>query len=202
MASTSISAEGWPWVLRITPLVGELDDDRLFEFCQLNQQLRIERTSDGEVVVMPPTGGDVASFEFRLAAVFGNWVEADGRGLGFGPSAGFILPNGAERSPDLAWVERSRWDALTPQQRAKFPPLCPDFVAEVRWRTDTLRALQEKMQEYLDNGARLGWLIDPLGKEVHVYRPGAEPVCLEDPESVVGDPVLPGFTLQLRRLWS
>jgi len=189
-------------VLRITPLVGELDDDRLFEFCQLNQQLRIERTSDGEVVVMPPTGGDVASFEFRLAAVFGNWVEADGRGLGFGPSAGFILPNGAERSPDLAWVERSRWDALTPQQRAKFPPLCPDFVAEVRWRTDTLRALQEKMQEYLDNGARLGWLIDPLGKEVHVYRPGAEPVCLEDPESVVGDPVLPGFTLQLRRLWS
>jgi Uma2 family endonuclease len=202
MAATSISAEGWPVVLCVRPLLGELDDDKFFEFCQLNRELRIERTSDGEVIIMPPTGGDVASFEFRLAAVLANWAEADGRGLGFGPSAGFMLPNGAERSPDLAWVQRSRWDALTPDERAKFPPLCPDFVGEVRSRTDSLRRLQEKMQEYLANGARLGWLIDPLDKKVHVYRPGEEPVCLENPESVAGDPVLPGFTVPLRRLWS
>jgi len=202
MATTSIYADGWPLMLRTGPLFGELDDDKFFELCQLNRELRIERMSDGEVIVMPPTGGDIASFELRVAVVIANWAEADSTGLAFGPSAGFILPNRAVRSPDVAWLLRSRWDALSPDQRAKFPPLCPDFVAEVRSRTDSLRALQDKMQEYLENGARLGWLIDPLEKNVYVYQPGQQPVCLDNPELVSGDPVLPGFRLDLRRLWS
>jgi len=201
MATTSIFVEGWPLVLRTGSLFGDLDDDEFFELCQVNRELRLERTSDGEVIVMPPTGADVANFELRVAVVVANWAEADGTGLGFGPSAGFTLPNRAVRSPDVAWLQRSRWDALSPEQRAKFPPLCPDFVAEVRSRTDWLRGLQEKMQEYVDNGARLGWLIDPLEKKVYVYRPGEQPVCLDNPELVSGDPVLPGFTLDLRRLW-
>ncbi len=202
MNTSTLAAEAPPVVLHFGALLRKLSDDDFFDFCQWNRDLRIERTSDGELVLMPPTGGETASFEFRLAAALANWIEADGTGIGFGPSAGFILPNGAERSPDLAWVQRSRWDALTPEQRAKFPPLCPDFVAEVRSRTDLLRGLQEKMQEYLDSGARLGWLIDPAEKKVHVYRPNEEPVCLDNPESLSGDPVLPGLQLDLRRLWS
>jgi len=202
MNNATLPTEAPPIVLDFGGILRKLTDDDFFEFCEQNRNLRIERTSNGELVLMTPTGGETATFEFRLGVAFGNWVEADGTGIGFGPSAGFILPNGAERSPDLAWVQRSRWDALSPPQREKFPPLCPDFVAEVRSRTDSLRALQEKMQEYLDSGARLGWLIDPLEKKVHVYRPNEEPVCLDEPESVSGDPVLPGLRIDLRRLWS
>jgi len=188
-------------MLRTGMLFGELNDDQFFELCQAHRNLRLERTSDREVIVMPPTGGDTASYELRVAVAIANWAEADGTGLVFGPSAGFTLPNRAVRSPDVAWVLRTRWDALSPEQRAKFPPLCPDFVVEVRSRTDSFRGLQEKMEEYLENGARLGWLIDPLEKKVYVYEPGRQAVCLDDPESLPGDPVLPGFKLDVRRLW-
>jgi Uma2 family endonuclease len=201
MSTSTLSCESAPVVLDFGPLMRKLSDDDFFEFCQRNGNLRIERTCDGELILMPPTGGETASFEFQVAVEFGNWAKADGTGVGFGPSAGFVLPNGAERSPDLAWVERSRWDALTAEERAKFPPLCPDFVAEVRSRTDSLRALQAKMKEYLENGARLGWLIDPVEKTVHVYRPGEPAVCLDHPESVSGDPILPGFQVDLGRIW-
>lgn len=201
MATTSVSAEGWPLMLRTGRLFGGLNDDQFFELCQSHRDLRLERTSDGEVIVMPPTGGDTASYELRVAVAIANWAEADGTGLVFGPSAGFTLPNRAVRSPDVAWVLRTRWDTLSPEQRAKFPPLCPDFVVEVRSRTDSFRGLQEKMEEYLDNGARLGWLIDPLEKKVYVYEPGRQAVCLDDPESLLGDPVLPGLKLDVRRLW-
>lgn len=201
MATTSVSAEGWPLMLRTGRLFGGLNDDQFFELCQLHRNLRLERTSDGEVIVMPPTGGDTASFEFQVAGALAKWAEADGTGVGFGPSAGFTLPNRAVRSPDVAWVLRTRWDTLSPEQRAKFPPLCPDFVVEVRSRTDSFRGLQEKMEEYLENGARLGWLIDPLEKKVYVYEPGRQAVCLDDPELLLGDPVLPGLKLDVRRLW-
>jgi Uma2 family endonuclease len=201
MSTHTLSAEAPPVVLHFGKLLRKWDEDEFFDFCQKNQNLRIERTSDGELILMTPTGGDTASFEFRLSVQFGNWTEADGSGIGFGPSAGFILPNGAERSPDLAWVRRSRWDALAPGQRAKFPPLCPDFVVEVRSRTDSLSELRKKMREYQENGASLGWLIDPLEKKVHIYRPGEKPVCLDNPESLSGDPVLPGLRIDLSRLW-
>jgi len=201
MSTNAFSAETSSLVLHFGELLRKWNEDDFFDFCQRNRDLRIERTSDGELILMTPTGGETASFEFRLAGLLANWVEADGTGIGFGPSAGFILPNGAERSPDLAWVRRSRWDALAPQQRAKFPPLCPDFVVEVRSPTDSLAELRKKMEEYLENGALLGWLVDPLEKRVHVYRPGERPVCLDHAEALSGEPVLRGLKIDFSRLW-
>jgi Uma2 family endonuclease len=195
------STEAWPIVLRLGPLSARMSDDEFFEICQANRHLRIERTRDGELSIMPPTGGGSANREFTLAGLFFNWVEADGTGIGFSSSAGFLLPNGAVRSPDLAWVEKSRWDALTPEQQEKFPPLCPDFVAKIRSRSDSLPVLKAKMQEYIDNGVRLGWLIDPLEKVVYIYRPGAKIERFDEPAMISGDPLLPGFRLDLRRLW-
>jgi Uma2 family endonuclease len=131
----------------------------------------------------------------------GSWAEADGTGVAFDSSTGFILPNGAERSPDAAWVSRSRWDRLTEKEQESFPPLCPDFVVELRSPTDNLKDLQAKMDEYMANGAQLGWLIDPFEKRVYVYQPGAAVAVVEDPESLSGEPLLRGFTLQLRQVW-
>jgi Uma2 family endonuclease len=177
-------------------------DHELFELCMLNRDWRIERTSDGEIIAMPPAGGRTGQRNFELIGLFRAWVVTDGTGLGFDSSTGFILPNGAERSPDLAWVSRARWDALSEAQKEEFPPLCPDFVVELRSRSDSLNALREKMREYIANGARLGWLIDPIDRRVHIYRPPAEETRLNDPESVSGDPVLRGFVLEPRRLWT
>jgi Uma2 family endonuclease len=179
-----------------------MSDEEFFEFCQLNRDVRIERTSEGEIVVMPPVGGESGRRELQLGAHLFHWAIADGTGVAMSSSTGFLLASGAERSPDAAWVRRARWEALTEQQRERFPPLCPDFVAEIRSRTDRLAALQEKMQEYLENGAELGWLIDPEEQKVYVYRAGAETVCWDNPETVSGDPVLRGFTLNVRELWS
>ena len=126
----------------------------------------------------------------------------DRPGIGFDSSTGFALPGGATRSPDLAWVTRARWEALTPRERQEFPPLCPDFVLELRSRSDSIEALQAKMGEYAANGARLGWLIDPFQKRVYVYSPGADVRCLESPPTIAGDPVLPGFSLELDEVWA
>lgn len=178
-----------------------MTDHELFELCQLNRDWRIERTSEGEIIAMPPTGGRTGRLNFELAGIFWAWVETDGSGVGFDSSTGFILPNRAERSPDLAWVRRTRWDALTEEEKEEFPPLCPDFVIELRSRSDSLTALREKMREYIANGAALGWLIDPIEHRIYVYRPPDEETCLEDPESVCGDPVLAAFVLEPRRLW-
>ena len=138
---------------------------------------------------------------FDLAGSFWVWAKADGTGVGFGSSAGFTLPNGAMRSPDLAWVRRERWEALPLDERRKFGHICPDFAVEIRSSSNSLRLLQAKMQEYIDNGAQLGWLIDPLEKQVYVYRPGAPVERLDNPGVVSGDPVLPGFVLEPRGLW-
>jgi Uma2 family endonuclease len=178
-----------------------MSDHDFFEFCQLNRDWRIECTADGDLIVMAPTGGRTGKRNFTLTGLFFPWVEADGRGVGFDSSTGFKLPNGAKRSPDLAWVRRSRWEALSEKQQEEFPPLCPDFVVELRSPSDELDTLQAKMQEYIANGARLGWLIDPLEKKLYVYRPDAEVRCLQDPETVSGDPVLPGYMLNVRQLW-
>jgi len=190
-----------PLVLHFGQFLQQMSDDEFFEFCQRHPDLRLERTSEGDLIIMPPTGGETGRRNFTLAGLFFNWVEADGTGEGFDSSTIFKLPNGAERSPDVAWVRRERWEALTPEERRKFPPLCPDFVIELRSDTDRLRTLQEKMQEYLDNGAQLGWLLDPLERKVWVYRPGAEVRCFNHPARVSGEPVLPGFVLQLERIW-
>lgn len=190
---------------RQMPLVvrpaGGVSDEALAEFCRINRDLRIERTPQGELVIMSPTGGETGRRNFTLIVRFGEWVQRDGTGIGFDSSTGFLLENGAERSPDVAWIRNERWEALMLDQRARFVPLCPDFVVELRSPSDSLDSLQQKMSEYLECGAALGWLIDPEERRVHVYRPGAAAECLEDPAVVTGDPVLPGFELALSAIW-
>jgi Uma2 family endonuclease len=190
-----------PLVMRSSPTLRQMSDREFFEFCQLNREWRIEQASSGDIIIMPPTGGETGRRNFKLSVLFGVWAEQDGSGIGFDSSTAFTLPSGAKRSPDLAWVKRTSWEALTPDEREIFPPLCPDFVVELRSQTDALEPLQAKMEEYLANGALLGWLIDPLEKNVYVYRPDQEVRCLNNPETISGEPVLPGFALDLTRLW-
>jgi Uma2 family endonuclease len=189
-----------PVVLKLTPVIN-LTDDQLFELCQLNGDWRIEYTAQGELIVMPPTGGETSTRNAELTFQVQAWTRQDQAGVAFDSSGGFKLPNGATRSPDAAWVRRSRLTGLTREQKQKFLPLCPDFVIELRSPTDNLQAALDKMQEYLDNGAQLGWLLDPLTRRIHVYVPQRSPEILEAPGSVSADPVLPGFVLDLRKIW-
>jgi Uma2 family endonuclease len=184
-------------VIRLGPLKHHLTDDEFFEFCQLNRDLRIEMTSEGEMIMMLPTGGEGGHRNFNLTGEFAAWAKADGSGIGFDSSTGFTLPNGAKRSPDLSWIRRERWEAIPKKQRKKFAPICPDFVVELRSETDALETLQAKLEEYLANGAQLGWLIDPLKKKVYIYRPHAAVEILDHPKSVSGEPLLQGLALDL-----
>lgn len=200
MPTTSIHGEGWPVVLQLRPIV-ELDDDQFFEFCHLNRDWRMERTAEGELVVMPPTGWKTGNYNLRVSAALLTWADQEGAGVATDSSTGFDLPNGATRSPDAAWVRRSRLAALTEEQKARFLPLCPDFVIELRSPSDNLKTLQDKMQEYIDNGAQLGWLLDPIDRRVYVYRPGVAVEYLENPATISGNPELPGFALDLAKIW-
>ena len=178
-----------------------LTEEQFVLLCQENPDLRIELTAQGELVLMPPTGMETGRCNNRIAYRVTAWSDMDGSGVVFDSSTLFTLGNGAKRSPDVSWVRRERWDALSEAQRRGFGPLCPDFVVELRSPSDRLADLQEKMQEYIANGARLGWLIDPQDKRVYVYRPGQSVEMLDDPPTVSGDPVLPGFVLSVRELW-
>ena len=179
-----------------------MNDDDFFEFCRNNPELRIEMNRRGEILVMPPTFSETGGKNFSLAVKFGIWVEKDGTGKGFDSSTGFVLPNGAIRSPDLSWIKLEKWNALTKERRAKFAHVCPDFVVELRSESDSLKKLQAKMNEYVENGAALGWLIDAGAKKrVYVYRPEREVEVLENPETVSGEPLLKGFTLNLKEIW-
>lgn len=175
----------------------ELADEQFFQLCQQNRELRFERTAKGEILIMPPTGGETSNRNFEIAVQLGIWNKQNNLGKAFDSNGGFRLPNGAVRAPDVSWVRRELWEALTPQQRQKFLPLCPDFVVELRSPSDSLKETQEKMQEYIDNGARLGWLIDPQTRRVEIYRPNQDVEILENPATVPGEDVLPGFVLDL-----
>ncbi len=190
-----------PQVLHLGPLKQKMSEHEFFEFCQRNPDWRIEQTSEGDIIIMPPTGGETGRINFNLEGEFSTWAKRDGTGVAFDSSTEFKLPNTAKRSPDLAWIKRSRWDALTKDQRQEFPPLCPDFVVELRSPSDSLHTLQTKMQEYTANGAQLGWLIDPIERKVYIYRPNKNMKTLDDPRTVSGDPVLRGFVLELERIW-
>jgi Uma2 family endonuclease len=179
----------------------ELTDEQFFQICQNNRDLRIERTAEGELIIMPPTGWESGNRNSRLTQRLGNWADADGTGLTFDSSTGFKLPNGANRSPDASWVSRERLIALNPDP-AKFLPMAPDFVAELRSATDSLETLRRKMQEYINNGVRLGWLIDPQNQSVEIYRPGQDVEVLRLPKSLSGEDVLPGFVLDLAQILS
>ena len=188
------------FVVYLKPSI-DLSDEAFFELCRNNHELKFERDSKGNLIIMSPTSGETGNRNFRLIGQFGNWVEKDGTGIGFDSSTGFKLPNGADRSPDLAWIKLDRWNALTPEQRKRFPPITPDFVVEIRSATDSLKALQEKMQEYIANGARLGLLLNPKGLQVEIYRPGVDAIVLNNPQTVRCDPELPGFVLSLKSIF-
>lgn len=186
--------------LRTSPAI-ELTDDEFFALCQLNSDLRLERTSQGDIIIMAPTGAETGNRNADITAQLVTWTKRDGTGAAFDSSTGFKLPNGADRSPDGAWVRKSRLATLTREEKLKFLPLCPDFVIELLSPTDTLAATQAKMDEYIENGARLGWLIEPETRSVHVYRPGATVTVLPNASEISADPELPGFVLDLHEIW-
>jgi Uma2 family endonuclease len=186
-------------VLNVEPLA--VTSDEFYQLCQANQDLRLERTAKGELVIMPPAGSETGLRNANVSGQLWFWNEHTRLGETFDSSAGFHLPNGADRSPDAAWIKRERWQALTPAERRGFAPICPDFVVELRSPTDKLQDIQAKMQEYIDNGAQLGWLIDPELRRVEIYEPGEEVEVLLSPDFVSGEPLLPGFRLELRRIF-
>ena len=190
-----------PIVLLLPPEL-QMTDEQFFEFCQINRDLRIERNKLGEISIMPPTGSETGNRETNILGQLWVWSEQDGTGISFSSSTGFKLSTGAERSPDASWIKLDRWNTLTPQQQQKFAPICPDFVVELRSASDNLKPLQEKMIEYMQEpGIQLGWLIDRKHRKVYIYRPGLEVECLDNPETVSGDPVLPGFVLNMSKIW-
>jgi Uma2 family endonuclease len=166
-----------------------------------NRELQLERTAQGELIVNPPTGWETGKRNRSIIGQLDRWYENHQQGEAFDCSTGFILPNGANRSPDACWISQERWDALTDAQKGTFANICPDFVVELRSGSDALKPLQEKMQEYMENGAKLGWLIDPQNKIVEVYRVGLEVEILSNPTELSGEEVLPGFVLNMRRVW-
>lgn len=186
-----------PYRLALNIRALDMTGEQFLQFCSDNGDLRMELTAEKELIIMPPAGGTTSGRNSELNVDLGIWSRQDGTGKTFDSSAGFTLPNGAVLSPDASWILLSRWDTLTEAEQDKFPPICPDFVIELRSPSDRLPDVQRKMAEYLDNGVRLGWLIDPRNNRVHVYRPGQPVEVLEQPATVSGDPVLPGFSLDM-----
>jgi len=183
------------------PAIKSMSVEQFYEFCLVNRDLRIERTASGEVIIMPPAFSDIGNRNIKIAQQLTNWADYDGTGETYDSSASFTLPNGATRSPDASWIKLERWNALIEEQQASFAPICPDFVIELRSRSDSLRGLQDKMQEYIDNGASLGLLIDRKIRKVYIYRPNQEPEILDNPEVVSAAPELPGFILRMATIW-
>ena len=198
--STAVERE--PFVVKFKPLT-EMTDEQFEQFCALNDDLRIERNAQGEVILMPPAHSNTSNRNADITIDLGVWARTNGSGRYFESSAGFILPNEALRSPDASWISNSRLEALTTEQRSGFFAICPDFIIELRSTSDSLTMLFAKMEEYMENGAKLGWLIDPIAnpKQVRIYRPQTEVEILNDPASVSAEPELPGFTLNLTRIW-
>jgi Uma2 family endonuclease len=179
----------------------QLDDEQFFQLCQDNRDLQFERNANGTLIIMPPTGGDTGRRNFELCLELGLWNRQTQLGIAFDSSTGFKLPNGANRSPDAAWIPRERWEGLTAEEKQGFLPLCPDFVVELRSRTDSLPRLQEKMQDYIENGTRLAWLIDSSSQTVQIYRPQLPVEVVNSPSQLSGERVLLGFVLTCDRLW-
>lgn len=187
-------------VVHTSPVL-ELDDDQFFQLAQLNRDLRMERTAKGELVIIPPTEWETGDRNSEIGMQLRAWAKKIGGGRVVDSSTGYRMPNSAIRSPDASWVSQKRLEEILPQQRKKYLPLCPDFVVELKSPTDNLADLQEKMQEWIDNGAQLAWLIEPESKRVYVYRPNANIEILENTNSISGEPLLENFVLDLTQIW-
>jgi len=197
-----VSGSFLPIVLRLSP-VARMTDRQFLQFCSMNGDLRIERAANGDLIVMPPASGESSYLNFGIAVQLGNWAQRDGSGVCFDSSGGFTLPNKSILSPDASWVPKAKLAHLSKREKSRgFPPLCPDFVIELRSASDRLPVVQQKMRDYIANGARLGWLIDPRTQKVHVYRPREAVKVLNKPRRLKGDPVLPGFVLDLDVVWN
>jgi Uma2 family endonuclease len=186
--------------LQLAPAV-LVTQDQFYNLCQQNPRLRLERTAQGELIIMPPSGGETGRRNLSVGAQLYYWAQGNRSGEAYDSSTGFILPNGANRSPDACWIHKSRLTAFTAAELERFIPLCPDFVVEVMSPTDSLTELQAKMEEYITNGAQLGWLIDPNAKQVSIFRPGQTMQVLDGPTSLSADPELCGFVLDLQPIW-
>jgi Uma2 family endonuclease len=186
-----------PSTLKLT-----ISHEQFVQLAWVNQNLQLERTATGELIVMPPTGSDTGNKNADILGQLWLWNRQTQLGQIFDSSSGFHLPNGADRSPDVSWISQDRWDTLTPEEKSGFAPLCPDFVLELRPKHDSLESLQQKMQEYQENGAKLGWLIDRNRKKVEIYRPKKSVEVQNSPNSLSGEDILPGFTLDLSEIWN
>ncbi len=190
-----------PLPLRFRPEM-PMSDEELMRFCAANDFLRVERDANGEILVMTPAGSKTSRMNSRVTRLLDEWAEEDGRGVAFDSNGGFTLPDGSMRAADAAWVERKRWDALSERDQARYAPLCPDFVIELRSPSDLLSDLEAKMKQWIANGAQVAWLINPEQKTVVIFRPGDEPEVLSLPSSVQGTGVVAGFELVMARVWA
>ncbi len=179
----------------------QIADNQFFELCQINELIRFERNADGSLILKPLLGGISSNINAGLTAQLANWNDHESLGVAFGSDVGFILPNNAIRSPSASWIKLARWDSLSEEQKEKFPPICPDFVVELLSPSDSLKVAQEKMREYIDNGVRLGLLINRKSRQVEIYRQGKEVEVLESPATVSGEDVLNSFVLNLEMIW-
>lgn len=183
------------------PTTFQVTHSQFQELARVNRDIQLERSKDGELIIMPPTGSETGNRNLDIEGQLWLWNRQHKLGKAFNSSTGFHLPNGADRSPDAAWVKLETWEALTVAERESFAPICPEFVVELRFASDQLKPLQEKMQEYIENGAQLGWLIDRKNRRVEIYRPGQDMEILNHPISLSGEDILPGFILDLQDVW-
>lgn len=188
------------FVLQFDPFL-KMTDDQFFDFCQANRDVRIERNSQREIIVMPLTGWETSDKNAEIIMQLRIWAKKDGRGKSTDSSGGYVLPNGAVMSPDASWILNERLEKIPPAKRRKFLPLAPDFVIKLRFASDSLKKLQKKMEEYIQNGVSLGWLIDVKNKKVHVYKANVEAEILENPTEISGKPILKDFVLNVREIW-
>lgn len=188
------------YCINFNPLV-EITEDKFYQLCRHNPEVKFERNAKGEIIIMSPTGGETGNLNIEIGADFVFWNRQKKLGILFDSSTCFKLPNGANRSPDLSWIKQQRWDRLTSEEKEKFPPIAPDFVLELMSPTDRLKDIQEKMKEYIENGVKLGWLINRKKLQVEIYRQGQEKEVLNQPTCLSGENILPEFTLNLESVW-
>ncbi|MBD2292449.1 Uma2 family endonuclease [Anabaena sphaerica FACHB-251] len=186
--------------INLNPIV-RFTDDQFYQLCRENPEVKFERSAKGELLIMSPTGGETGKSNSEINADFVIWNRQNKLGVCFDSSTCFKLPNGANRSPDVAWIKKERWDSLTIEEKTKFPPIAPDFVLELMSPTDSLQETQKKMQEYIDNGVKLGWLINPKRRQVEIYRLGKPIEILTSPSELSGEDILPGFILNMAIVW-